>query len=179
VSELAEPQKTRSRLLEWEDPMPHVQRGMTMTPLEYLTEMMPGGGIPKPPIGELMNIWGIEMQAGKAVFGAEAGEEHYNPLGVVHGGFLATLLDTAMSCAIFSSLGPGGMFSTLEIKVNYLRPLRADSGPVTCEGNAVHVGRTVATAEGRVVNEAGKLVATGTSTCMLFQMPVVGGAPDS
>jgi uncharacterized protein (TIGR00369 family) len=156
--------------------MPHVQRGMTMAPLDYLQAML-RGDIPKPPIGELMNTWGIEIEPGRAVFAAEAGEEHYNPLGVVHGGFLATLLDTAMSSAIFTSLELGRMFSTLEIKVNYLRPLRADSGSVTCEGRAVHVGRTVATGEGRVTNEAGKLVATATSTCMLFQIPVGEGAP--
>lgn len=151
--------------------MPILQRGLTMTPLEYLEQMMPGGEFPKPPIGELMNISGVEIEPGRGVFSAEAGEEHYNPLGVVHGGFLATLLDTAMSCAIFSSLPAGRMFSTLEIKVNYLRPLRADSGPVACEGTAVHVGRTLATGEGRVTNQAGKLVATGTSTCMLFDVP--------
>jgi uncharacterized protein (TIGR00369 family) len=162
-------------LLQWEDPMPALQRGMTMAPLDYLKEMM-HGGIPQPPIGDVMNIWGVEIEPGRGVFAAEAGEEHYNPLGVVHGGFVATLLDTAMSCAIFASLPQGGMFSTLEIKVNYLRPLRADSGPVTCEGKAIHVGKTVATGEGRVVTEAGKLVATGTCTCMIFQVPGANGS---
>ena len=175
MSEVTESEKPRTRLLEWEDPMPHVQRGMTMAPLDYLKAMM-AGEIPKPPIGGLMNTWGVEIEGGRAVFGAEPGEEHYNPLGVVHGGFLATLLDTAMSSAIYASLAPGGFFTTLEIKVNYLRPLRADSGPVTCEGKAVHVGKTVATGEGRVANQAGKLVATGTCTCMLFQIPVANGS---
>jgi uncharacterized protein (TIGR00369 family) len=150
--------------------MPQVERGMTMAPLDYLNELI-SGQIPKTPIAEVMNMWGVEIEPGRAVFAAEAGEEHYNPVGVVHGGFLATLLDSAMACAIHASLATGGFFSTLEIKVNYLRPLRADSGPVTCEGKAVHVGKTVATGEGRVVNEAGKLVATGTCTCMLFHAP--------
>ncbi len=174
----SEAENVRTRLLRWEDPMPHVQRGLTMSPLDYLTAML-RGEIPKPPIAELLNTWGIELEPGRAVFGANPGEEHYNPLGVVHGGFLATLLDTAMSSAIFISLGPGRLFSTLEIKVNYMRPLRSDSGPVTCEGKAVHVGRTIATAEGRVVNEAGKLVATGTCTCMLFDIPGANGAAAS
>jgi acyl-coenzyme A thioesterase PaaI-like protein len=82
----------RSRLVEWEDPAPYVQRGMTISPLEYLSQLV-SGEIPKSPIGELMNIWGVEIEAGRAVFAAEPGEEHYNPVGVVHGGFLATLLD--------------------------------------------------------------------------------------
>jgi uncharacterized protein (TIGR00369 family) len=178
ASQSSGPENVRTRLLRWEDPMPHVQRGMTMSPLDYLTAML-RGEIPKPPIAELMNTWGVELEPGRAIFAAQPGEEHYNPLGVVHGGFLATLLDTAMSSAIFTSLGPGHLFSTLEIKVNYLRPLRSDSGPVTCEGKAVHVGRTVATGEGRVVNQAGKLVATGTCTCMLFQIPGFNGASGS
>jgi uncharacterized protein (TIGR00369 family) len=166
---VSEAEATRSRLLQWEDPMVAIQRGLSMTPLEYLKAMQ-RGEIPSPPIGGLMNITAVEIEEGRGVFAAEAGEEHYNPLGVVHGGFLATLLDTAMATAVFSSLGPGRMFSTLEMKVNYLRALRADSGPVRCEGKAVHVGRTVATAEARVVNQAGKLVATATCTCMLIDL---------
>jgi uncharacterized protein (TIGR00369 family) len=79
-----------------------------------------------------------------------------------------------MACAVHSTLSLGGHFSTLEIKVNYLRPLHANSGPVTCVGTAVHIGTTIGTAEGRVTTEAGKLVATGTTTCMLFQ---TGAAP--
>jgi uncharacterized protein (TIGR00369 family) len=147
---------------------------MTMSPLEYLSQLV-SGEIPKSPIGELMNIWGVEIEAGRAVFAAEPGEEHYNPVGVVHGGFLATLLDSAMACAVHSMLPRGGHFSTLEINVNYLRPLHSKSGPVTCVGTAVHIGTTIGTAEGRVTTEAGKLVATGTTTCMLFQLPAPDG----
>lgn len=161
--------------MEWEDPMPHVQRGMTMAPLDYLTAIK-RGEMPTPPFARLLNLWPLELEPGRAVFGAEAGESLYSPLGVVHGGFVATLLDTAMGISIYGSLEAGRYFSTLEIKVNYLRTLRADSGPVTCEGKAVHVGRTVATAEGRVVNEAGKLVATGTCTCMILEIPTAAGA---
>jgi uncharacterized protein (TIGR00369 family) len=170
MSEETKTETERRRVVEWEDPTPHVQRGMTMRPLDYLSEMV-HGEIPKAPIAELLNMWGVEIEEGRALFAAQPGEEHYNPIGVVHGGLVATLIDSTLACAIHSTLPPGGYFSTLEIKVNYVRTLRAGSGPIKCEAKAVHVGRTIATGEAQVHDERGKLVAHGTCTCMLFRPP--------
>ncbi len=98
-------------------------------------------------------------------------EYHYNPMRIVHGGVAAALLDTAMGCALQSLVPAGRAYTTLDIQVRYVRPLTRQSGRVLCHGAAVHVGTRTATAEGRVVDEAGKLYATGTTSCMLIDMP--------
>jgi len=103
------------------------------------------------------------------VFAVTPQEFHYNPIGVVHGGLAATLLDSAMGCAVHSTLPAGVGYTTLEFKVNFARAITGDTGRVVCEGNLIHRGRTVATAEGRVIAEdTGKLLAHGTTTCLLF-----------
>ena len=93
---------------------------------------------------------------------------HYNPIGTVHGGFAATLLDSALGCAIFSTLAKGEAWTTLELKLNLVRPISKDTGPVRAEGRIIHRGRTVATSEGTVKDRAGKLYAHATTTCMVF-----------
>jgi uncharacterized protein (TIGR00369 family) len=93
---------------------------------------------------------------------------HYNPIGTVHGGFAATLLDSALGCAIFSTIAKGDTWTTLELKFNLVRPLSKDTGPVRAEGRIVHRGRTVATSEGDLKDRAGKLYAHATTTCMIF-----------
>jgi uncharacterized protein (TIGR00369 family) len=109
-----------------------------------------------------------EVEEGRAVFAVEPGPQHYNPLGTVHGGLAATLLDSAMGCAVHSTLADGEAYTTLELKVNFTRPITAETGPVTCEGVVVHRGARVATAEGRVIaEESGKLLAHGTTTCLV------------
>jgi uncharacterized protein (TIGR00369 family) len=103
------------------------------------------------------------------VFEATPEREHYNPIGSVHGGFAATLLDSAMGCAVHSTLPAGTGYTTLELSVNYVRPMTVDSGPVRVEGTIVHGGRRQATAEGRLVSvESGKLLAHGKTTCLIF-----------
>ena len=104
-----------------------------------------------------------------AVFAVEPAEYHYNPIGVVHGGVAATLLDSAMGCAVHSALPAGAGYTSLEIKVNFVRPLTAETGRVRCEAKLIHLGGRTATAEGRVVDEAGKLYAHGTTTCLIFR----------
>jgi uncharacterized protein (TIGR00369 family) len=103
------------------------------------------------------------------VFAVTPEEFHYNPIGVVHGGLAATLLDSAMGCAVHSTLPAGTGYTTLEVKVNFARAITRATGRVLCEGTLIHAGRTVATAEGRVFAEdTGKLLAHGTTTCLLF-----------
>ena len=116
-----------------------------------------------------MGFDGLEAEEGRVVFSAVPGEQHYNPIGVVHGGLALTLLDSAMGCAVHSTLPVGGAYTTLEVKVNFARAITRDTGRIVCEGTVVHRGRTIATAEGRVVAEAtGKLLAHGTTTCMVM-----------
>lgn len=118
-------------------------------------------------IGALLGMHLDEVSHGRAVFSADARPEFSNPLGAVHGGICATLLDSAMGCAVHSTLEVGVGFSTLELSVNYIRSVPIDGGRLTATGTTIHVGRTTATAEGRVVDERGRLVAHGTTTCII------------
>lgn len=158
----------RERVIKWEDPVPYLRDGMSLRPLEYLRRII-DGEIPPPPMGVLMNMEGVEIEEGRAIIAAQPGEEHYNPLGIVHAGVAMTLLDSAMAFAVHSMLPPGGYFSTLETKVNFDRPITADTGRVICEGRVISVGKTIGTAEGRLRDGEGKILAHGTTTCMLFQ----------
>ena len=167
-----ETRELRSRTVEWEDPTRHIQRGMTMRPLDYWKELV-AQTIPRPPIAVLMGITGLEVEEGRAVFAADPGEEHYNPIGVVHAGLVFTLLDSTMACAVHTTM-PQGFFSTLEVKVNFVRSVYASTGRLTCEAKVLHVGKTVATVEGRVSDPRGKLVAHGTNTVLLAR-PAEGG----
>jgi uncharacterized protein (TIGR00369 family) len=140
---------TRSRTITWEDPLPAAAAAAEMSGLEYL-RAVGEGAIPRPPIAELFGFDGLEVAEGRAVFKVTPAEYHYNPIGVVHGGLAATLLDSAMGCAVHTTLPAGTAYSTLEVKVNFARPITADTGRIRCEAEVVHRGRTVATAEGRV-----------------------------
>ena len=126
------------------------------------------GTLPHPPICEVMGFHLIEVESGRAVFEGLPQFHHYNPIGTVHGGFAATLLDSALGVAIFSTIEKGGAWTTLELKVNYVRALSKDTGPVRAEGRIIHRGRTMATAEGDIKDAAGKLYAHATTTCMIF-----------
>lgn len=137
--------------------------------LELLQEVF-GGTLPPPPITATLRFIGTEVSEGRAVFTGDPDESLYNPIGVVHAGFAMTLLDSAMGCAVHSTLRAGEVYTTLETKVNLTRPITADTGRVRCEGTVVHRGGRVATAEGRLVVEAtGKLLAHGTTTCLVMQ----------
>jgi uncharacterized protein (TIGR00369 family) len=110
----------------------------------------------------------VEVAEGRAAFGVQPGERHYNPIGMVHGGLFATLLDSAMGCAVHSTLPAGTGYTTLEIKVNFTRAALRDTGRLRCEAEVVHRGQRTATAEGRVRDEAGRLYAHGSATCLLL-----------
>ena len=158
---------TRSRTIKWEDPVAAAASAAGLSGLEYI-EAIRDGAVPPPPIAALMGFRPVEVEEGRCVFAATPAEYHYNPIGVVHGGLAATLLDSAMGCAVQTTLGAGEAFTTLEVKVNYARPMTRDTGRVLAEATVVHRGRTVATAEGRLVAEgSGKLLAHGTTTCLV------------
>jgi uncharacterized protein (TIGR00369 family) len=126
------------------------------------------GQFPAPPITETLGFTLAEADPGRAVFSGEPQFRHYNPIGSVHGGFAMTLLDSALGCAIHTTLGKGETYTTLEIKVNLVRPLTKGTGPVRAEGRVIHRGRTVGTSEGDIRDSGGKLYAHATTTCMIF-----------
>lgn len=159
---------TRTRTISWEDPRPAAEAARGLTGLEYLQKIITGE-LPRPPISALMNFGLTELGEGRAVFTVEPAEYHYNPIGVVHGGLAATLLDSAMGCAVHSTLPAGVGYTTLEIKVNYVRALTAETGGVRCEAQVIHVGGRTATAEGKVLDASGKLYAHATTTCIIFR----------
>jgi uncharacterized protein (TIGR00369 family) len=136
--------------------------------LEFLQKML-AGELPPPPMGVLMNFKITEINVGRAVFEVEPAEFHYNPIGMIHGGLAATLLDSVMGCAVQTMLPAGTGYTTLEIKVNYLRPMTTETGLVRGEATIVHSGGRTAVAEGRVVDQNGKIYARATTTCLIFQ----------
>ena len=160
--------EARTRTISWEDPRALAEAGRGLSGFEYLRKIV-AGELPRPPIAVLMNFNITELSEGRAVFTVEPAEYHYNPIGVVHGGLAATLLDSAMGCAVHSTLPAGVGYTTLEIKVNYIRPMTAETGRVRCEAKVIHVGGRTATAAGRIVDERGKLYAHGTTTCIIFR----------
>ncbi len=135
--------------------------------LAFLTAII-DGTLPQPPIAELVGFHLAEAENGRAAFEGLPEFRHYNPIGSVHGGFAATLLDSALGCAIFSTLHKGDTWTTLELKLNFVRPMTKDTGPVRAEGRVIHRGRAVATSEGDLKDRAGKLYAHATTTCMIF-----------
>jgi uncharacterized protein (TIGR00369 family) len=139
-----------------------------MTGLE-LMEAIRDGRVPKARIQELLGFDLVEVGEGRTVFRLETRPELTNPLGTVHGGVAMTLIDSATGAAVHTTLGDGGGYGTLETKVNLVRAIQVDTGALLAEGNVVHRGSRVATAEARITGEAdGKLYAHGTSTCMVF-----------
>ena len=127
------------------------------------------GNLPPAPIQDLLGFDLVESSEGRTVFACMPSESHYNPIGVVHGGVAATLLDSAMGAAVHTTLPEGSAYSTLETKFNLVRAITADTGEIRAEGVVVHRGSRVATAEGRIVRASdGKLLAHGTSTCLVL-----------
>ena len=140
---------------------------MARSGLEFLTDMI-DGKLPQPPMCATLGFHLAEASDGYARFDGLPEFRHYNPIGTVHGGFAATLLDSALGCAIFSTLAKGEAWTTLELKLNLVRPISKDTGTVRAEGRIIHRGRTVATSEGTLKDKVGKLYAHATTTCMVF-----------
>lgn len=160
-------EQERTRTYRWQDPMATAAKFAAQGGLEVLRRVV-AGEEPLAPIMATMNFTLVEVEKGRAVFATTPAEYHYNPIGVVHGGVAATLLDSAMGCAINAALPAGTAYTTLEIKVNYLRPLTMMTGPVRAEGKVVHLGRRMAVAEGRITDASGKLYATASTTCLVM-----------
>ena len=159
--------KKRSRTVTWEDPFLVVQAAPGKTGLELLQEVFEGR-LPPPPITQALGFIGVSVEVGKAVFEGEPDESVYNPIGVVHGGYAMTLLDSAMGCAVHSTMGVGERYTTLEVKVNLVRAITKETGLVRATGRLIHRGRTTATAEGDLRDTKGNLLAHGTTTCVIF-----------
>ncbi|HKA78402.1 MAG TPA: PaaI family thioesterase [Xanthobacteraceae bacterium] len=137
--------------------------------LELLQGMI-AGRFPGPPIMQLIGFRLSEVEKGRAVFTGTPAFEHYNPLGTVHGGYAATLLDSCMGCSVHTTLPKGVGYTTLEFKVSLVRAITADTGPVRAEGKILTSGRRVATAEGRLIDAADRLLAHATTTCLVFEV---------
>jgi uncharacterized protein (TIGR00369 family) len=162
------PETTRTRTITWQDPLPSAAAGAELAGLDYVRAVQ-AGEIPPPPIAVVMNYSIAELEEGRAVFEGEPGEEHYNPIGVVHGGYASTILDSALGCAVHTTLPKGVAYTSQTLEVKYLRPISRDTGVVRCEAEVVHRGRKTATSEARLIaKESGKLLATGTSTCLII-----------
>ncbi len=154
VDEQSAPERTEARRI--------------MSGIEYMRKIMTGE-LPTSGMVQLLGLKLVEVGEGRAVFTVQPDERHYNGLGIAHGGLAAALLDSALGCAINAMMPAGKIFTTLEMKINYVRPITRERGELRCEANMIHAGGRVATAEGKITDEDGKLYAHGTATFMLFR----------
>lgn len=157
----------RTRTITWDDPMICAQAATQMAGLDFLRAMI-AGQFPPPPIAITLDFRLVEVDAGRAVFACTPSEFHYNPIGMVHGGLISTLCDSALGCAIQSMLPLGMAYTTLELHVNLTRALTRETGEIRCEANVLHSGRRMATAEAKVIDSKGKLYGHATTTCLVF-----------
>ena len=157
----------RSLSLEWADPAALAAAGRTMSGLDFLRAIR-DGDLPPPPIAVLMGFRLTEVEPGHAVFECTPGEQHYNPIGVVHGGLAMTLLDSAMGCCVQTRVPAGSGYTTLEAKTNLVRAITDKTGRLRAIGKVVHIGSRIATAEGRLEDASGKLYAHASTTCIVL-----------
>src|SRR3954452_23277718 len=159
---------SRTRTLSWEDPMASAAAGTEMAGIDYMRAIV-SGEVPPPPIAVTMRLGPVEVEEGRAVFAGEPGEEHYNPIGVVHGGYAATLLDSALGCAVHTTLPAGVGYTSLGLEAKFVRPITRDTGRVLCEATVLYRGRKQATSEATLTAaDSGKLIAHGIATCMIL-----------
>jgi uncharacterized protein (TIGR00369 family) len=156
----------RSRTATWYDPAATVALGGGLSGLEFMRALSEGR-IPPPPIARLLGMWPIKVDVGLAVFACTPDESLYNPIGMVHGGMLCTLADSAAGCAVHTTLDAGVAYGSIGITVNFLRPVTLGSGTLVATGRVVKPGRRVATATAEIVDGAGRLVATASSSCLI------------
>ncbi len=157
----------RTRTYSWADPLATLGEAAGLAGIDTMRKIM-AGELPPPPIADTLDFRLVEVEQGRVVFECEPAEFHYNPIGVVHAGLAATLLDSAMGCAFVSTADAGVVWTTLELKANFTRALTMDTGRVRCTGTVVHPGRRVATTEGRIEDARGRLCAHGTSTILVL-----------
>jgi uncharacterized protein (TIGR00369 family) len=158
----------RSRTHEWADPMITASKVATMSGFELLSAVV-AGELPKPPIASLMGFGISTVEDGRVVFTMEPAEYQYNPIGSVHGGVFATILDSAAGCAVHTKLPAGVGYTSLDLIVKYLRPMTVDTGPVQCIGTVTQLGKRTALAEARIVDGQDRLLATAVSSCLILR----------
>lgn len=164
---MADPVRTRT--VTWGDPAEHAWRASSGPGLEILKKVV-AGELPASPMASLLGYDLIEASEGLAVFAVTPAEFHYNAAGHAHGGFAATVLDSAMGCAVYSTVEVGWTYTTIEIKVNYLKPITVETGPLRGIGKLLNRGRRTAMAEGRLEDATGRLLAHATTTCLIWQV---------
>lgn len=149
--------------------VPPVEALKSMSGLDYLKGIVEGK-LPRPPIADTLGFTLSEVGPGFALFTMTPAFRHYNPIGTVHGGVAATLLDSCMSCAVQTTLPAGSGYTTLEIKVNFVRAITEKTGPIRAEGRSLYTGRRSGTAEGKIIDAGGTLLAHATTTCIIFPL---------
>jgi uncharacterized protein (TIGR00369 family) len=159
----------RHRTITWQDPGPGTLRGLSMPGIDYMQAVMKGE-LPAPPIAATMQFELVEAEVGRAVFTCTPDESVYNPIGAVHGGLVCTLRDSAAGCALHTTLPQGKGYTSVEIKVSYLKAVRAGSGLLTATGTVVKAGSRVGFTEATVTDGSGALVATASSTLLVFDL---------
>jgi uncharacterized protein (TIGR00369 family) len=160
----------RVHTLTWEDPKKSARDAGSISGIDYLRAIIKGQ-IASPPAARLVGYHIVEVENGRAVFSLTPAEFHYNPFATVHGGIASTLLDTTMTAAVLSTLPIGLSCSTLEIKVNFIRPITRKTGKMRCEADIIHIGKRIATAAGKLRDGDKKLYAHAVSTSLIFQLP--------
>jgi uncharacterized protein (TIGR00369 family) len=161
----------RTRTFSWSDPAQHAGLAGSRSGLELL-QAMAAGELPPPPIMSLIDIVSLEAEEGSVTVRLDPQEFHYNPLGSMHGGVYATLLDTAAACSVHTTLPAGVGYTSLDLNVKFLRPVTLATGRITCRGTVLQRGRRTALAEARLTDAQGKLLAHATSSCLIFDLPV-------
>ncbi len=157
----------RSRTYTWDDPFAFLDHAAGLSGLEVMQAMV-AGELPQPPIARTLGFRLVDVEPGRAVFEGEPAEFHYNPIGTVHAGLASTLLDSAMGCALVTTLPPATPWTTLELKANFTRAMTVDTGTVRCTGTVVHPGRRVVTTEARLEDANARLLAHATSTILML-----------
>jgi len=156
----------QQRLVTWQSPSLYINQMRQMSGTEYINAVR-AGDMPVSPMLKLLDIHGREWHEGYALFTVVPQEFHYNPMGIAHGGLACALLDTAMAVAVMTMLPQGVGYVTLEIKINFTKPMLNESGEMRAEGRAIHVGSKTATADGRITDANGVIYAHGTTTLLL------------
>ncbi|MDQ0948308.1 uncharacterized protein (TIGR00369 family) [Streptomyces phaeochromogenes] len=164
----------RTRTYEWEDPAILAEAAGRMAGMDFLRELQ-AGRLPGPPVSYTLDFTLDEVEPGRAVFSLTPGEEHYNPIGSVHGGIFATLLDSAAGCAVQSTLPEGMAYTSLDLTVKFLRRITVDTGRVRAIGTVVNRTRQTALAQAQLVDATDRLLAHATSSCLLFPVPPTQG----
>lgn len=162
-------ENNRIRTHKWANPTDLAAKAKTLSGFDFLNGILIGE-IPPAPIAETLDFYPVSLEKGKVIFEFEPQEFHYNPIGSVHGGVITTILDTVMGCSIQSALELGQAYTTLELKVNFLKAVTTRSGKIRSTGKIIHLGKSTALVEADLKDEEGRLYAHGVSTCMIFSI---------